>query len=119
MPVVVEKGSLLPLLLRLYGRLCRYGLLSLSALFTARHPRGIALPRDVWSRREASGAPRILRCGDRGKTFSSLISKCLNAVFEVMLGIKIVLLIAVAALADRGAARERYNARPQLFAISI
>lgn len=106
MPVVVEKGLLLPLLLSFTaGYVDTAGFLALQGLFTA-HVTGNFVTLGASLVLGTSGAvakllalPVFCAVVIAVGLFSSLLSKRLNSVFEVMLGIKIVLLIAGAALA--------------------
>ena len=106
MPVVVQKASLLPLLLSFTaGYVDTAGFLALQGLFTA-HVTGNFVTLGASLVLGTSGAvakllalPVFCAVVMAVRLLSSLLSKHLRAVFEVMLGIKIVLLIAGAALA--------------------
>ncbi len=106
MPAIAEKGLLLPLLLSFTaGYVDTAGFLALQGLFTA-HVTGNFVTLGASLVLGTSGAvakllalPVFCAVVIAVRLFSSLLSKRLNAVFEVMLGIKIVLLIAGAALA--------------------
>jgi len=108
MPAVAEKKLLLPVLLSFTaGYVDTAGFLALQGLFTA-HVTGNFVTLGASLVLGTSGAvakllalPVFCVVVITVRLLTSLLSKRLRAVFEVMLGIKIVLLIAGAALAVR------------------